>query len=118
MEPRFAGGRRHSPDGAHYAYTGAQNDAAKTKWAVVDGRQVKYFGDILQFTPAGGLLSIERGSDVQSLILNGKPVIQAVWVGNIWISPAGALVATVVTPKHGAPMCSRSTENRFPVQKT
>ena len=32
-----------SPDGEHYAYLGTQADGHDTPWAVVDGRQVKYF---------------------------------------------------------------------------
>ncbi len=92
-----------SPDGAHYAYTGAEDDATKTKWAIVDGRQVKYFGRDLKFTITGALLSILDGPNGQAQILNGKPVIQAAGIKQVWVSPTGPLVATLVLPKVNQP---------------
>ncbi len=92
-----------SPDGSHYAYTGAEEDAAKTKWAIVDGKQVKYFGRDLKFTITGALLSILDGPNGQAQMLNGKPVIQGAGIQRVWVSPAGPLVATLVLPKQSAP---------------
>lgn len=92
-----------SPDGNQYAYTGMQNDAAQTQWAVLNGQQMKYFGDNLQFTATGHVVSVFRGNGLTALLLDGKPVMQAAGVEPIWISPAGGHVAAVVTPQPGAP---------------
>lgn len=91
-----------SADGAHYAYVGTATDYTATKWAVVDGKQVKYFGRSLQFTANGSLLSILDGQGAAALILNGKPVIQAASVEPLWVSPVGGIVAAMVSPKPGA----------------
>lgn len=92
-----------SPDGAHYAYTGQEAGGAQTKWAVVDGKQVKYFGRDLKFTVTGALLSVLDGQGFQAQILNGKPVIQAAGIPQVWVAPTGPLVATLVLPKANQP---------------
>jgi hypothetical protein len=91
-----------SADGAHYAYVGTATDYTGTKWAVVDGKQVKYFGRSLRFTANGSLLSILDGQGTAALILNGKPVLQAAGVEPLWVSPVGGTVAALVSPKPGA----------------
>jgi len=92
-----------SADGEHYAYSGTQPDAAKTPWSVVDGRQVQYFGDNLQFTATGHLLSVFHSNGLDTLMLDNKPVMRATKVGPVWVSPTGNQVAAVMLSKPGAP---------------
>jgi len=66
-----------TPDGAHYAYTGKQNDAQQTPWMVVDGRQVKHLGDIVGFTASGALFTRTVANYNHILLANGKPMAQA-----------------------------------------
>ncbi|HEY5551487.1 MAG TPA: hypothetical protein VIK52_06350 [Opitutaceae bacterium] len=103
-----------SHDGAHYAYVGTVTDYTGTKWAVVDGKQVKYFGRSLRFTANGSLLSIMDGQGVAALILNGKPLIQAAGIEPLWVSPTGGMVAAMVSPKPGAQMVLTVNGNVVP----
>jgi hypothetical protein len=112
-----------SPDGEHYAYVGTsaylgafQADAAKNKWNVVDGRQVKYFGDNLQFTAAGHLVSMLNENGLDTLVLDGKPVMRATNIRPVWASPVGTQVAAVMLPKAGVP--SMFTMNGKPIPGT
>jgi hypothetical protein len=92
-----------SPDGEHYAYVGTQADAAKTRWNVVDGRQVKYFGDNLRFTPAGHLVSVLNENGLDTLVLDNKPVMRAKRIDPVWVSPVGAQIVAVMLSREGAP---------------
>ncbi len=94
-----------SVDGTQWAYTG--NEPGKypeVKWAVVGDRQVKYFGDDLQFTGTGHLVAQAAGSGFEALILDGKPALQVADIQNLWVSKfSGGHVAAFVIPKPGAP---------------
>ncbi|MGD1001521.1 MAG: hypothetical protein ABSA67_12590 [Candidatus Brocadiia bacterium] len=92
-----------SPDGEHYAYVGYEHDRAQTKWGVVDGRQVNFFGEELQFTGRNVLVSKMSGDGANILVLNGKPEIKAYQLSPMWISPDGRQIAIVVTPRSGDP---------------
>lgn len=93
-----------SVDGTQYAYTGNEpNKYPEVKWAVVGERQVKYFGDDLQFTGNGHLVAQAMGSGFEAVVLDGKPVMQVADVITRWVSPYGGHVAAFVTPKPGAP---------------
>jgi hypothetical protein len=92
-----------SADGEHYAYVGPQADAAKTRWNVVDGRQVKYFGDNLQFTTADHLVSVLNEGGLDTLVVDNKPVMRATKVGPVWVSPTGNQIAAVMLSRPGAP---------------
>jgi hypothetical protein len=96
-----------SSDGAHWAYVGTTEDAArkKTPWGVVDGQQVKFFGQPLGFTAKGRLVSVilDEAKRLFTLLFDGKPLIQGVNVRLAWISPLGEQVAAIVQPKYDAP---------------
>jgi hypothetical protein len=92
-----------SPDGEHYAYVGTQADAAKTRWNVVDGRQVKYFGDNLQFTAASHLVSVLNEDGLDTLVVDNKPVMRAAKIWPVWASSTGNQIAAVMLPRRGAP---------------
>lgn len=92
-----------SADGEHYAYFGTQPDAAKTVWSVVDGRQVQYFGDNLQFTATGHLVSVLHANGLDTLTLDYKPVMRATKVGPVWVSPTGTQIAAVMLSRQDAP---------------
>jgi hypothetical protein len=85
-----------SPDGAHYAYVGTQADGNDTPWAVVDGRQVKHFGDELQFTGKGHLVALLKGKGAMALNVDGKNSIVANNISQVQISPSGGELAAVV----------------------
>jgi hypothetical protein len=95
-----------SPDGEHYAYGGFVNSNIGNgvpNWAVVDGRQVNYIGD-MQYTGRGVLLSTLRTPDNNSVLcLNGKPDIKANSINPMWMSPDGREIAMIITPKSGDP---------------
>ena len=58
--------------------TSTTTATAPGAWAFVDGRQVNYFGDNLQFTAQNILVSTMRTPDGNNiLLLNGKPEIKA-----------------------------------------
>lgn len=104
-----------SPDGAHYAYIGqTTRDLPEGNWAVLDGRQVKYFGGDLQFaTNARRLFSVLQipgkwGTPpipgAQVLLIDAKPVLKALYFNSqVWISPNGDHFAVAITPREGAP---------------
>jgi dipeptidyl aminopeptidase/acylaminoacyl peptidase len=88
-----------SPDGSRYAYTGTQ-PGGNAQWAVVDGKQVNYFGEIKQFSALNHLLAIERdsASNASILVMDGKPALKAAGIGQIWMSPDGKQIAMEITP--------------------
>ena len=91
-----------SPDGTRYAYVNYNRDGTGA-WAVVDGRQVNYFGDNLQFTARNMLVSTMRTKDGNYIfLLNGKPEIKANSFNQISISPDGKQIAMIITPQQGA----------------
>lgn len=90
-----------SGDGAHYAYVSPDRPANGQQWAVVDGRQVNYFGDNLQYTGRNVLVSKTSVNGTNALFLNGKPEIKALNLQPMWISPDGAQIAVVITPRNG-----------------
>ena len=92
-----------SPDGAHYAYVGYEHDRAATNWGVVDGRQVNFFGEELQYTGRNVLVSKMNVEGANVLVLNGKPEIKASQLSPMWISPDGRQIAIVITPRTGDP---------------
>ena len=92
-----------SPDGAHYAYVGYDRASGPPLWAMVDGRQVNYFGDSLQYTGKNVLVAKLAADNALTLVLNGKPEIKANRLDPMWISDDGAQIAMVVTPKSGDP---------------
>jgi hypothetical protein len=97
-----------SPDGSHYAYVGTQPDSNQTKWAVVDGKQVKHFGDDLRFTSEGHLLALQHeaapsGGQSMTLNIDNKPVLRAGNIGQMWISPHGKMIAAMVNPQPASP---------------
>jgi hypothetical protein len=92
-----------SPDGNHYAYVNYNRDGTGA-WAFVDGRQVNYFGDNLQYTAKNVLISTMHTPDNNNiLVLNGKPSIKAQGLSPMWISDDGIQIAIIITPTAGAP---------------
>jgi hypothetical protein len=92
-----------SPDGNHYAYVSINRDGTGA-WAFVDGRQVNYFGDNLQYTAKNVLLSTMHSPDNNNIfVINGKPEIKAYAFNQTWISPDGKQIAMLITPKNGDP---------------
>ena len=91
-----------SPDGSHYAY--AYNDrGSENSWAFVDGRQVNFFGDDLQYTARNMLVSTMPTKDGNVILsLNGKPEIKAAAFNQKWISDDGRQVALQIVPQRGA----------------
>jgi hypothetical protein len=85
-----------SLDGAHYAYVGAQADGHDTPWTVVDGRQVKHFGDELQFNAKGHLFALLKGKGEMALNVDGKNAIVANNITQLHISPTGGEIAAVL----------------------
>jgi WD40 repeat protein len=95
-----------SDDGEHYAYTGFVNNNIGNgipNWAVVDGRQVNYIGNELQYTGKNVIVSRMSADGAQILAFNGKPAIKAAGLNPMWISPDGAQFAVLITPKSGEP---------------
>ncbi len=92
-----------SPDGEHYGYVGYDRASGPPLWAFVDGRQVNYFGDNLQYTGRSVLLARLNADGTTTLSLNGKPEIKASRLDPTWLSPDGAQIAMVVTPKSAEP---------------
>jgi hypothetical protein len=103
-----------SPDGESYAYVGAETGGKRTKWAVINGQQKKYFGERLQFTATGRLLSVDSDGSTETLILDNKPVMRAAKIGTIWT--AANMVFASIIPKPFAP--SILTLNGKPVPGT
>ena len=92
-----------SPDGTHYAYVNYNRDGTGA-WAFVDGRQVNYFGDIVQYTAKNILVSTMHTPDNNNiLLLNGKPEIKANSFRQMTISPDGKQMAMIITPQPNAP---------------
>ena len=92
-----------SPDGQHYAYVGSYTNAGVGVWSFVDGRQVTYFGDHLQYTGRDNLISFVNVPGGVGLVLNGKPEIKAPRLDPMWVSPDGLEIAMVVTPNPPEP---------------
>ncbi len=91
-----------SPDGSHYAYINYNRDGTGA-WTFVDGRQVNYFGDNLQYTGRNVLVSTMHTADNNNiLVLNGKPEIKAQSLTPTWISDDGKQIAMIITPQQGA----------------
>jgi hypothetical protein len=90
-----------SPDSAHYAYTGKNNDAQQTPWMVVDGRQVKHLGDIVGFVASGALFTRTVANYIHILLANGKPIAQASNFGLIELN--GNRLVLQATPPLGTP---------------
>lgn len=88
-------------DGAHYAYTGKNNDAQQTPWMVVDGRQVKHLGEIVGFASTGTLFTRAFANYNHILLANGKPMAQ----GSDFTIHAlnGTRLIMQVTPPLGTP---------------
>jgi hypothetical protein len=92
-----------SPDGSHYAYVNYNRDGTGA-WAFVDGRQVNFFGDIVQYTARNMLVSTMRTPDGNNiLLLNGKPEIKANSFRQITISADGKQIAMIITPQPNSP---------------
>jgi len=103
-----------SSDGAHYVYIGtATRDKPEGKWAVVDGKQVGYFGEDLQFAQnKRRLFSVAQippkwgtppvpGATV--LLIDAKPVLKAQYFTSpVWVSPNGDHYAVAITPRENA----------------
>ena len=91
-----------SPDGNHYAYVNYNRDGTGA-WAFVDGKQVNFFGDNLQYTAKNVLVSQMHTPDNNNiLVLNGKPSIKALSISPMWISDDGKQIAMIITPQQGA----------------
>jgi hypothetical protein len=92
-----------SPDGTHYAYTD-EEEGSPSKWAVVDGKQVNFFGDIDQFAANNHLLSIvhDNANHAAIFVMDGKPRFKAANVGKIWTSADGKEIAMIITPAPNA----------------
>jgi Tol biopolymer transport system component len=88
-----------SPDGSRYAYTGTVV-GGKDLWAVVDGQQVKYFGDINQFSPNNHLISVyhDDASNTSILVIDGKPILRTFAIRNVWTSPDGKQIGFLIQP--------------------
>lgn len=87
-----------SPDGNHYAYVNGN------AWGFVDGRQVNYFGEDLQYTPRNLLISTMRAPDGNNVFaINGKPEMKAASFNQKWISTDGKQIAMVISPQNQAP---------------
>jgi len=93
-----------SPDGAHYTYTGVADDNT-TQWSVIDGKQIHYLGDKVQFTDTDHLLSVyyDNDSHTSLLIADGKAVMKANSIPQVWISPKGTLTLAMVQGKPNDP---------------
>jgi hypothetical protein len=91
-----------SPDGSHYAYVNYNRDGTGA-WAFVDGKQVNFFGDNLQYTARNVLISTMHTPDNNNIfVLNGKPSIKALSISPMWISDDGKQIAMIITPQQGA----------------
>lgn len=91
-----------SPNGAHYAYVGEYSRTGQGIWSEVDGRQVNFFGDQLQYTPRNVLISKMGLGGTNLFLLNGKPEIKAARLEPMWISTNGTQIGMVITPYQGA----------------
>jgi hypothetical protein len=94
-----------SPDGEHYAYTGFVGGlgSGTPNWAFVDGRQVNYFGDALQYTGRNVLMSTLNVPGGSELVSDGKPSLKAFRISPMWISPDGLQIALVLQPTQASP---------------
>ena len=88
-----------SQDGSRYAYTGTVV-GGNDQWAVVDGRQVKYFGEINQFSAKNHLLAVyhDGASNTSILAMDGKPILRTYAIRNVWTSPDGKQIALQIQP--------------------
>ena len=95
-----------SNDGDHYAYGGFQNTNLGNgipNWAVVDGRQVNYFGDNMQYTGKNVIITTVGVDGGTGLLINGKPELKAQLITPIWLSPDGSQIALEITPNNTDP---------------
>ncbi|MBL9215882.1 MAG: hypothetical protein JNG83_10445 [Opitutaceae bacterium] len=91
-----------TPDGAHYAYLG-QQPGGQSRWMVIDGRQVKYAGDIVGFLPNGFLLTRVSANGETVLLGNGKPMTAVNSIGYLAIAPVTGRLLMQVKPPLGYP---------------
>ena len=92
-----------SPDGDHYAYINYNRDGTGA-WTFVDGKQVNFFGDIVQYTARNVLITTQRMPDGNTaLLMDGKPEAKANAFRQITISPDGKQIAIIVTPQQNSP---------------
>lgn len=91
-----------TPDGKHYAYLGTLPDG-RTKWMVVDGKQTKYLGEIVGFTPQGFLFTRATANGDTILLGNGKPMTQVSSINHLNISSKTGKLIMQVTPPLGTP---------------
>ena len=102
----YALGLITSADGTQYAYMCEQTDATGTlsRCNVLNGKQLDYSGNLVQFTPDGRL--VVQGTDAHEqpnvLLVDGKPLVQAP-VGSVWVSKVGDQIAAWETPTSGGP---------------
>jgi len=93
-----------SPDGSQYAYTGTVV-GSNNQWAVVNGQQVKYFGEINQFSSNNHLFAVyhDGPSNMSILVVDGKPILKTFAIRNIWTSPDGKQIAFLIQPDATSP---------------
>jgi hypothetical protein len=95
-------------DGKHYAYLGGQ-PGNQAKWMMIDGRQVKYVGDIVGFASNGLLLTrVDTGAGV-TLLGNGKPMTQVGSIDHLNIEPNTGKLIMLVKPPAGTPPRDKPT---------
>jgi hypothetical protein len=100
--PRMAPTVVSSPDGVHYAYVG--DNSSDNKWMCLDGKQVPYFGDHLQYTPSGQLIGVQSENGKATLNVDGKATLQALSISTIWVSPRGGHIAALEVPNSSSHM--------------
>gem|GEM_PF-2211817 len=103
-----------SPDGEHFAYVGAGFDGQQTPFAVVDGKQVPYFGDNIQYTGKGHLIGIVRGPEEGVITVDGQAGVRARSIIQVWVSPGGGQLIATVVPQDGAPPALSVNGNILP----
>lgn len=91
-----------TPDGKNHAYLGRQA-SNQARWMVVNGRQVKYLGDIVGFTPSGFLFTRVSANGDTILLGNGKAMTQVNSINHLSIAPKTGKLIMQVTPPLGTP---------------
>ena len=92
-----------TPDGKHYAYVATQPDVQQTKSMVVDGKQVKYLGEIVGFAPSGFLFTRVDAMAGITLLGNGKPMTLVSSIAHLAIAPKTGKLIMLVKPPMGTP---------------
>jgi hypothetical protein len=84
-----------SADGEHYAYAGTEPSKGNVHWNFIDGRQVQFVGEHLQYTSNGHLVSLFTGEKGVALVIDGKhpAALVADAIEPVWISSAGVQIA-------------------------